>query len=404
MLMPRIPLPKKHEPIRLIESKTGPRYRVVMDVNQSGAPRKQVTKTFTDPEPARALSAARKFVTETKNQVSNGTFTTPSKVTVRQLAEAWLKSKRDIRAKSVRGYADVLRPILKRLGNRQAQSVNRHDVESLVEWLSTDGGRDGHGYSHRTVVYALGALKQVMAFGVSSGVLASNPAKEVKPPRRKKGDRKVVTPWEPAELLRFRESADRDALAAAWRLSLCGLRRSEVLGLSWDDVDLDAGTVHVGWSRVLVGKGHMERDDTKSPASDRTIRPDDVHPGTMALLRALKAQQAADKLAVGPAYTNTDRLVVVSRLGEAISPSVYSAMFANLCRDAGVPKIGLHTVRHTVARIMHEAGVSPADAAAFLGHTLAVHLSVYVVLTQRGAQAAGRTLGKALAVGQAQGH
>ncbi|MGI8578627.1 MAG: tyrosine-type recombinase/integrase [Nocardioidaceae bacterium] len=85
-------------------------------------------------------------------------------------------------------------------------------------------------------------------------------------------------------------------------------------------------------------------------------------------------------------------------LGFPLNPDAYRNRFAALSRAAGVPKIGVHTVRHTVALVMHEAGVSPASAAKFLGHTLAVHLSVYVVQTDQGADAAGRGLGAALAV------
>lgn len=392
--MPRLQEPKAHEPIRRVETAKGNRYRAVLDVSAKGSPRKQVTRTFD------SLQEARYFVTETRARIAAGTFSAPNKLTLRDLAEDWLQSRNDIRTKSLRGYADVLRPILVRLGHRPVQGLTRRDVDDLVKWLGSEGRKDGGGYGHRSIVYALGTLKQVLAYGVVIGVLPSNPAQGVKAPRRKKGDRKIVVPWEPDELLRFRAVADEQPLAGVWRLTLCGLRRSEVLGLSWDDVDFDAGTVHVGWSRVLVGDGRAtERDDTKSRASERTIRPDDVHAGTMALLRVLRAQQAANQLGIGPAYANAERLVAVNELGEPLDPNTFSAQFAVLCDQAAVRRIGIHTVRHTVARIMHSVGVTPADAAAFLGHTLAVHLSVYVVLTQRGADAAGRALGAALAIG-----
>lgn len=280
--MTRILEPKKSEPIRLIATQSGPRYRVVMTTSPQGAPRKQTTKTFN------TLPEARRFVTDTRAALARGTFTAPSGVTLADLAAQWLKSKRDIRTKSLQGYETVLQPVLSRLGKRKAQSITRGDVDALVDWLIAHGGRAGTGYSHRSIVYTLGTLRQVLAYGVSSGILPSNPADGVKPPRKKKSDHKTVVPWELGELLQFRAVADSDEFAAAWRLTLCGLRRSEVLGLSWDEVDFEAGTVHVGWSRVQIGKGLTERDDTKSAASDRTIRPDDVHPGTMAMLRTLK--------------------------------------------------------------------------------------------------------------------
>ena len=85
--------------------------------------------------------------------------------------------------------------------------------------------------------------------------------------------------WEPAELVRFREVADADERAAGWRLTLCGLRRSEALGLSWDAVDLDRGEVTVKASRVLLdGDTRTVTDDPKSSASWGTVPVEESHP------------------------------------------------------------------------------------------------------------------------------
>ena len=85
-----------------------------------------------------------------------------------------------------------------------------------------------------------------------------------------------------------------------------------------------------------------------------------------------------------------------SALGAPIRPEAYSDRFRVLCREAELRKIDLDYVGHTLAGIMHRAGVAPADAAALLGHTLAVHLSTYVPSTERGARTAASGLGIAL--------
>jgi integrase len=86
----------------------------------------------------------------------------------------------------------------------------------------------------------------------------------------------------------------------------------------------------------------------------------------------------------------------VDPLGEPVKPYTYSDHFEILCRKAGVPVVQLHSVRHTLALIMHRAGIPPVDAAAFLGHTVAVHLARYVPLTEWGARAAASGLGAAI--------
>jgi integrase len=206
-----------------------------------------------------------------------------------------------------------------------------------------------------------------------------------------------VAVWEPAELIKFRAVADQDEWAAAWRLTLCGLRRSEVLGMRWESVDLAQGEVSVQAGRVLLGGGRGTAiDDPKSKASHRTVPVETMHPGTVALLRTLKAREAADRLILGSGYPETG-YVLVDRLGEPIRPDTYSDRFALLCRRAGVPMVRLHDVRHTLALMMHRAGQAPADATALLGHTVAIHLATYVPLTEKGARTAASGLGAAIA-------
>jgi integrase len=101
-----------------------------------------------------------------------------------------------------------------------------------------------------------------------------------------------------------------------------------------------------------------------------------------------------------PARANDAGLTQFLSIGQSAvldGRGAYSDRFAVLSRQAGVPKLaGVHDVRHTLALIMHRNGVAPADAAALLGHTLAVHLSTYVPLTERGARTAASGLGAAL--------
>ncbi len=151
---------------------------------------------------------------------------------------------------------------------------------------------------------------------------------------------------------------------------------------------------------MLVDTGKTERDDPKSAASTRTVAVDEIHPGTSALFRALKASQAADRLAAGPGYLNTDDLVVVDQKGTGIHPDAYTARFHAICRTAGVSKIGIHSTRHSPALTLHRGGVAPADAAALLGHTITTHLTYYVPKTERGAASAARRLGEVFAAVQ----
>ena len=242
--------------------------------------------------------------------------------------------------------------------------------------------------------YTLTTAKAVFRFGIPR-LIPLNPADGVEIPHgaNPRGD---VTPWEPAELLRFRAVADEHEWAGAWRVALSGLRRSEVLGLTWDAVDLEAGTVTVKAGRVRLDGGHTATDEPKAARSRRTVPLEMLHPGSMALLRSLRARQAADRLAAGSAYQDSNN-VLVDALGVPVPPERFTREFAQLCREAGAPVVKLHWLRHTLATIMHRAGIEAADAAAVLGHSTTVHLTYYVTSTQPGVNRAAEAFAATLA-------
>lgn len=174
------------------------------------------------------------------------------------------------------------------------------------------------------------------------------------------------------------------------RLTLCGLRRSEVLGLDWQRVDLDAATVKVSEGRVKTGRcTATAQDDAKSDDSHRVVPVEAIHPGTVAALRALWLAQGRP----------VSGLVVRDSVGEPVDPDTYSRRFRSLSDAAGVPDLGsIHNVRHTVAVALHDAGMEPRKAASLLGHKVTTHLAFYVPNTDAGATEAAAVAGRVFAV------
>lgn len=397
----RIAKPKDGEPIRLVTAADGtpqlgkdgqPRYRAVVDIGTTAAGKRR-QRTTTHP----TLSAARDWVTKTRADVNSGTFIAPEGTTFDLLASEWLNSKSGVREVTRRGYVDILKAPRKLIGAKRVQNITRRDIDALMATLAKEGGRLGRPLSYRSLQYTLTTMRAVFRFGVPH-LITTNPAAGVEIPRTA-ARRATVTPWEPAELVKFRSVADEDDLAGAWRLSLSGLRRSEVLGMKWESVDFDTGTVRVERGRVRVDGSNTATDDTKSKASERTVPVEALHPGTVALLKSLKAQQAADRLAAGSAYTDSG-YVVVDSLGQPTSPEALTRAFGAVCREAGVPRVHLHWLRHTLATILHRSGTAAADAAAMLGHSTAVHLTYYVTATRPGVDRAAERFAAALAAGQ----
>lgn len=353
------------EPIRALNGPDGKvrAYRVVVDVGRDAAgKRKQLTHT------APTRKAAREWLAETLSDAKRGTLVLRSEVTLDGLLDRWLDGRRDVRAVTVQGYRDVLAPVRKRLGGKRVQEVTVADVDALVTWMLSKGGQRGQGLSTRSVTATLGALSQALDLAERVGLVSRNVARIVKRPRTRQDEIKTRPVWTAEQAAAFRTVALRDPWAAAWLLALAGMRRSEILGLRWSAVDLDAGTVTVERGRVQVTPTEDAVDDPKATRSRRTL-PVSVLPGVVPALR--RARLAA------PPSTDLDPYVVVDADGRPPRPEWFSDRFRALCRDAGVPPIRLHETRHTLVSHLRAQGLSDDDIAAWLGHSVAVMLATY---------------------------
>ena len=355
----------------------------MIDVGTKGQ-RKQQTHTCD------TLKEAKDLRTRMLADKNAGKVVKRDPVDFNTLATRWLAGRHDVREITRVGYDYVLRAVREEIGTTRVQDITRADVDAMIKILQSRGA------GHRGIVYTLGTLRQVLAYGCVEGLLAVNVAASVKAPRKAHSDARTVEVWDPEHLDAFKVLSDQEPLewAVAWRLTLCGLRRSEVLGLSWDAVDLDRGEITVRAGRVLLGDGRTTVDDPKSAASWRTIAVEETQPGTVAMLRALKAHQAAQRLALGGWPTHG--LLVVNDEGLPVRPEMHSDRFHALTRVAGLPRVRLHAIRHSLGLVMHYAGVAPVDAAAFLGHSLETHIATYLPRSERGARSAAAALGRAM--------
>jgi integrase len=233
---------------------------------------------------------------------------------------------------------------------------------------------------------------------VDEGRLARNVAKLVKPPEYACGARDT---WSQAEVRAFLTAAANDRLHAAWRLTIYGLRRGEVLGLRWSDVDLKARTLTVSQGRVLVDyRIYVEPPKTRN--GQRTLPLDDALVAALLALRKHLAKESEDG---GPGYevalpeldwyTAGDRYIVVDELGTPVHPEWYSDEFARLLTRTGLPKIRLHDSRHTTLSLMEKAGVPISVISKWAGHyDAAFTMKTYVHARDADLKAGVRTLAR----------
>ncbi len=151
------------------------------------------------------------------------------------------------------------------------------------------------------------------------------------------------------------------------------MRRGEVAGLRWGDLDPEAGRLAV--RRSLVTAGYAV--SWSEPKTERSRRSVALDPGTLDAVRAHRARQAQEKLALGAAYADED-LVFCREDGRPLHPERLSKLFAACVREAGLRPIRLHDLRHTHATLALQAGVHPKVVSERLGHgDVGITLNVY---------------------------
>ena len=141
------------------------------------------------------------------------------------------------------------------------------------------------------------------------------------------------------------------------------MRRGELCGLRWRDVELKDGTLTVAHHRVSVNGQAMD-SDPKTDGSGRTLP---LSPALTAALRRAQTTQKAERFALGPDYGQGEH-VVCDEAGRAYHPDTMSNYWRALCLAAKVPPIRLHDARHTCGTLMHLQGVPIVVVSAWLGH------------------------------------
>jgi integrase len=197
-------------------------------------------------------------------------------------------------------------------------------------------------------------------------------------------------------------ATDDDRLYALWSVALgVGLRRGEALGLRWQDVDLDGGTLRVEQALQRT-KGGLVLGPTKTPRSRRTI------PLPAVCVRALKihrARQNVERLAVGDSWQDSG-LVFTSNVGTPVEPRNVNRSFTKLIEKAGVRPVRRHDLRHTCASLLLAQGVPLRVVMEVLGHSqIAVTANTYThvlpTLQREAADLMDRALGGQVAVSTA---
>ena len=238
---------------------------------------------------------------------------------------------------------------------------------------------------------ARNVLRAALTCAVEEQIIIRNPAvfrlSTRRDPRRKRGS------WTVDQARQFLESArrDDDVLYAAYVLVLVlGLRKGELLGLTWELVNLDAGELYIGEQLQRVGRQLLRRE-TKTETSDAPLPLPDV---CITALKLRRQQQDADRARAGGTWIDTG-LVFTTRHGTPIEPRNFTRSFDRRIIKAEVPRITVHGARRTCGSLLAALDVHPRVAMQILRHSkIAVTMEIYTEVPSAATRAALRKLGR----------
>jgi integrase len=359
------------------------RYDVIVDLGPDPVTnkRRQRKKTFTTKREAQA------GLTAWLASIDNGTAVERSRQTVAEMVEYWLDTyaRPNTRPATLEGYTIAVRVhIIPALGNIPVQKLGPDMLQKFY------ADKLAAGCGPRTVQLCHLHISQALKQAMRLGLVSRNVADLVTPPR---WTRREMTIWTLDEARRFLSVADQSHHGPIWALALAtGMRRGELLGLRWQDVDWERGTVSVRQTvTVLGGASHIGPPKTKSARRTITVQ--------IEVLDALKEHRRAQnerRLAVGPVWQDYD-LVFSTGIGTPINPGNLDRDFYRLVARAGVPRIRIHDLRHTnVTLSLRETGDIKAVSQR-VGHAnVSITLGTYAHVLPDQHQEVAKKVGRAL--------
>ena len=315
---------------------------------------------------------------------AKGGFTEPSKQPLSDYLSAWLDGLR-LAPSTIASYRKNVRlHIAPNIGTVLLASLSPVTLDKLYVQLERGGRADhrqGEGLSARTVRYIHTIISSALRDAVDAGLIPANPAARAHPPTAKQAASPEMSPWDAKQLAAFLAWArEHSELAAAWHvLAFTGMRRGELLGLRWRDVDLDAATITVRRSAGLIRTKDEGAVITEGPTKTGKPRVVDLDLGTVAVLRAWKRDRGTLALVLA----RDDALVFGDLNGHHRQPEHFSRTWNQTAARAvgdglDLPPIRLHDLRHTHATVLLQAGEPVHVVSQRLGHaSVVVTLTVY---------------------------
>ena len=292
----------------------------------------------------------------------DGISVEPTKVTVSEYLRAWL-DRLKVTPKTLERYRQLVEfQIIPHLGNVLLQKLRPVHIETWHATLLREGGAKGKALSARTTGHAHRVLHSALARAVAAEVVSRNVAAAIAPPKVNAVEIEILAADQMASVLPKLEGHPLYAIAA---LALgSGMRRGEIVGLQWQDVDLEAGVLRVERA-VEETKAGLRLKPPKTRHGRRTLS----LPGqAVEALRGHRKAQLETRLALGQGRQEPASWVFGTVDGDPLSPDNLSRDWRRAVKARGLPPVSFHALRHSHASALIAGGLDVVSVSRRLGH------------------------------------
>jgi integrase len=366
-------------------------WRLKFDAGRDPASGKRLTRLVTVRGTKRE---AQLELTRQLAALDAGTLVEPSKATLADYLNGWIEmaATLTLSPKTSERYRQLIgQQVIPHLGAYPLQKLRASHVATWHATLLKSGGKEGHALSARTVGHAHRVLHKALEDACRREVIGRNPVAIVSPPR--------VAPTEMAAL----SGEEVKAVLAAMKdtsiythvvvLLSTGVRRGELMGLQWGDVDLDAGKLRIERSIEKTKAGLR----VKAPKTRHGRRLITLPSSAVAVLREHRKAQLELRLALGAGRPSDDAFVFGSIDGKPRDPDRITQDWKRFAAARGLPRVTLHALRHSHASALIASGTDPVTVSRRLGHgSPTVTMSVYAHLFGRSDEAAAEAMDAAM--------
>lgn len=354
--------------------KGGGKWQIRVCTGYDGAGKKQMYRETIHLDPSKSMEAqyreACKYRDKTALKLEDGKLTSAKGVTLKEYTAEWMESycvRKGLKDSTVADYRSMLEHrIIPKLGKLRLRDVKPLDINSFLVGLQKEG------LSGTTQRRYYNLLHLILGTAMKEQRIAVNPADNVEPPKKDTQERPHYSADQAASLV---EALNAQA-SVKWRayvlLALASaMRKGELVGLNWSDIDWAQRTVTVKRSAAYAhGKGqYLSTPKTKS--SNRTIKIDSV---SLQALAAWKREQNEQRLKLGSMWQSEEdgkNAVFTQDMGGRMSIHSPTQWFEKFLRKQGLPPMNLHGLRHTSASLLLANGCSMLDVSKRLGHSRA---------------------------------